>query len=115
MKINKFKVEFVDKIPLNLKNGILYVCLNCNVIVHRCACWCGQKTVTPIDKKYGWVIKYDGQAITLRPSIGNFNIPCKSHYYITNNKVEWLEKYQQKNNKKGVFERIRQLFKRRII
>ena len=114
MKINKFKVEFVDKVPLNLKNGILYVCLSCNVIVHRCACGCGEKTVTPIDKKYGWIMKYDGQSITLRPSIGNFNIPFRSHYYITDNNVEWLENYQQKNNKKCIFERIRQLFKRRI-
>ena len=114
MKINKFKVEFVDKVPLNLNNGILYVCLSCNVIVHKCACGCGEKTVTPIDKKYGWIMKYDGQSITLRPSIGNFNIPCRSHYYITDNNVEWLENCQQKNNKKCIFERIRQLFKRRI-
>ena len=85
MKTNKFKVEFVDKIPSNLKDGILYVCISCNVIVHRCACGCGEKTVTPIDKKYGWVMKYDGQAITLRPSIGNFSIACRSHYYITDN------------------------------
>lgn len=53
MKTNKFKVEFVDKIPSNLKDGILYVCISCNVIVHRCACGCGERTVTPIDKKYG--------------------------------------------------------------
>lgn len=112
MKTNKFKVEFVDKIPSNLKDGILYVCISCNVIVHRCACECGERTVTPIDKKYGWVMKYDGQAITLRPSIGNFSIPCRSHYYITDNNVEWLESYQQKNNKKGLFERIKQLFKK---
>lgn len=112
MKTNKFKVEFVDKIPSNLKDGILYVCISCNVIVHRCACGCGKRTVTPIDKKYGWVMKYDGQAITLRPSIGNFSIACRSHYYITDNNVEWLERYQQKDNKKGLFERIKQLFKK---
>ena len=111
MKINKFKVQFVDKIPSNLKNGILYVCINCNVIVHKCACGCGEKTVTPIDKKYGWKMTYDGQAITLRPSIGNFNILCQSHYYITENKVEWLENYQQ-NNKKGLFELIRHFLKK---
>ena len=112
MKTNKFKVEFVDKIPSNLKDGILYVCISCNVIVHRCACGWGERTVTPIDKKYGWVMKYDGQAITLRPSIGNFSIACRSHYYITDNNVEWLERYQQKDNKKGLFERIKQLFKK---
>lgn len=28
--------------------------------------------------------------VTMRPSVGSFNLPCKSHYYITDNKVEWL-------------------------
>lgn len=111
MKTNKFKVQFVDRIPSNLEDGILYVCISCNVIVHKCACGCGEKTVTPIDKKYGWKMTYDGQAITLRPSIGNFNILCQSHYYITENRVEWLENYQQ-HNKKGLFELIRHFFKK---
>ena len=112
MKTNRFKVEFVDKIPSNLKDGILYVCISCNVIVHRCACVCGERTVTPIDKKYGWKMSYDGQSITLRPSIGNYSIPCQSHYYITENKVEWLESYLQNNTKNGLFELIRRLLKK---
>lgn len=112
MKTNKFKVEFVDKIPSNLKDGILYVCISCNVIVHRCACGCGERTVTPIDKKDGWKMTYDGQSITLRPSIGNYSIPCQSHYYITENKVEWLESYLQNNTKNGLFELIRRLLKK---
>ena len=112
MKTNKFKVEFVDKIPSNLKDGILYVCISCNVIVHRCACGCGERTVTPIDKKYGWKMIYDRQSITLRPSIGNFSIPCQSHYYITENKVEWLESYLQNNTKNGLFELIRRFLKK---
>lgn len=112
MKTNKFKVEIVDKIPSNLKDGILYVCISCNVIVHRCACGCGERTVTPIDKKYGWKMIYDGQSITLRPSIGNFSIPCQSHYYITENKVEWLESYLQNNTENGLFELIRRFLKK---
>ena len=112
MKTNKFKVEFVDKIPSNLKDGILYVCISCNVIVHRCACGCGERTVTPIDKKDGWKMTYDGQSITLRPSIGNYSIPCQSHYYITENKVEWLESYLQNNTKNGLFELIRRFLKK---
>lgn len=111
MKIKKYRIEFVDRIPKELKDGILYACIDCNVIVHKCACGCGEKTVTPIDKEYGWKMTYDGQSITLRPSIGNFNIPCQSHYYITENKVEWLENHRL-NNKKGLFELIRHFFKR---
>lgn len=112
MKINKFKIQFVETVPSELKDGILYICIRCNVIVHRCACGCGEKTVTPIDKKYGWKMTYDGQTITLRPSIGNFSIPCQSHYYITENRVEWLVEYHKDNSKKGIFELIKKFFKR---
>ena len=111
MKLNKVKVEFVDKIPSKLAFGILYVCINCNVIVHKCACGCGEKTVTPIDKKYGWIMKYDGQTITLRPSIGNFNMRCKSHYYITDNRIEWLEEYKLEESKKSWIKQIKQFIK----
>ena len=110
MKIKKFKVVFVDRIPKELKNGILYICIDCKVIVHKCACGCGEKTVTPINKKNGWKIIYDGESITLRPSIGNFNIPCKSHYYITDNRVEWLECSQKVTRKKNLFELIKSFF-----
>ena len=110
MKTKKYKIEFVNRIPSILKDGILYVCIECNVIVHKCACGCGEKTVTPIDKENGWIMKYDGQTITLRPSIGNFSMNCKSHYYITENKVEWLERYTNKANKKNIWNRIKQFF-----
>ena len=34
MKIKKYKVQFVDTIPKKINDGILYICINCNVIVH---------------------------------------------------------------------------------
>lgn len=111
MKTNKFKVEFVDKIPSKLKDGILYVCISCNVIVHKCACGCGEKTVTPIDKINGWIMKYDGQTVTLRPSIGNFSIPCNSHYYITENKVEWLNDDRDNYIKLSLWNKIKNFLK----
>lgn len=111
MKIKKFKTKFVYRIPKELEDGVLYVCIDCNVIVHKCACGCGEKTVTPIDKINGWVMKYDGQTVTLRPSIGNFSIPCNSHYYITENKVEWLEDYRCNYKKQSLWNKMKNFFK----
>lgn len=34
--------------------------------------------------------------VSLRPSIGNWNYRCKSHYFITNNRVIWADKFTQK-------------------
>lgn len=86
---------YVENIPEEKQEGILYIALTHKVAVHLCACGCKEKVVTLLDKEHGWILSYnqnvlDGKKITLRPSIGNFNIKCKSHYYITENKIEWL-------------------------
>lgn len=80
---------FVKRIPEYLVENTLYVCLETNTIIHKCACGCGEETITPIDIAKGWTFFYDGKNITLSPSIGNFNYKCKSHYFIKNSKVEW--------------------------
>lgn len=87
-KTKEFKINFVKRIPHNLENGILYVCLECKVAVHLCACGCGEKTVTPLGIN-GWALNYKDGELSLSPSIGNFSIPCKSHYFIRKNKVIW--------------------------
>lgn len=87
-KIEEFEIKSVERIPHVLVEGVLYVCLECQVAVHLCACGCGEKIVTPLGKD-GWHLWLRDGIATLNPSIGNFNIPCKSHYFITNNKVRW--------------------------
>lgn len=86
--IEEFEIKSVERIPHKLKQGILYVCLECQVAVHLCACGCGEKTVTPLGIN-GWALIFRDGELSLNPSIDNFNIPCKSHYFITNNKVRW--------------------------
>lgn len=85
----------VKNIPVKKEEGILYIALDHKAAVHLCACGCKEVVVTPLDKEHGWLLSYnqktlDGKKVTLRPSIGNFNIKCKSHYYITENKVQWI-------------------------
>ena len=87
-KIEEFEIKSVERIPHVLVEGVLYVCLECQVAVHLCACGCGEKIVTPLGKD-GWHLWLRDGIATLNPSIGNSNIPCKSHYFITNNKVRW--------------------------
>ncbi len=33
---------------------------------------------------------YDGETVTLAPSVGNWSFACKSHYVIRRNEVFWL-------------------------
>ncbi|MDE5759047.1 MAG: hypothetical protein K2H85_10620 [Allobaculum sp.] len=67
----------------------MYISLLYGIATHLCACGCRNKIVTPLSKN-GWTLTYDGK-ISLSPSIGNYEIPCKSHYFITNNKIEWVK------------------------
>lgn len=86
--MNKLQPEFVEFIPIDLENGKLYISMKYCTTVHLCACGCGERVVTPL-QPHGWRLTFDG-TVTLRPSIGNFEYSCKSHYFITNNEIQWL-------------------------
>jgi len=111
-----FKIEFVDNIPMNLAEGVLYVSMKFHTAAHLCPCGCGEKVVTPFNPIHGWILTYDGTSITLYPSIGNYQFPCHSHYFIKKNKVIFIiPKYKGKHQKKcwqsQTWEKIRQLLK----
>lgn len=82
--------EFVFFIPEELAEGVLYVSEEFEVAIHRCACGCGEKVVTPLCvPQGGWTLTRAGDTVTLSPSIGNYQIPCRSHYWIERNTVRW--------------------------
>ena len=91
-RVSCFTPEFVVHAPDNLQDGVLYVSMNYSSVIHNCACGCGQETVTPLSP-IDWKLAYDGKHITLHPSIGNWSLPCKSHYYIRDNRVEWATRW----------------------
>lgn len=82
----RLKVEIVKVVPEQLAVGTLYVSREYEVAIHLCACGCGHQVVTPIDKG-GWTLTEDANGVTLMPSIGNYQIPCKSHYWIRNSEA----------------------------
>jgi hypothetical protein len=90
MKRTIFNHEFVEFIPSELEEGILYVSVQYATAVHKCACGCGNKVVTPISPAE-WQLLFDGESVSLMPSIGNWQFPCRSHYWIKSNKVRWAE------------------------
>lgn len=38
-------------------------------------------------------MSYDGEVISLYPSIGNRGFQCQSHYFIRRNRVVWLPSF----------------------
>lgn len=88
------KHEFVEYIPNHLKDGVIYVSVTFGTVVHKCCCGCGNEVITPLSPT-DWKVSFNGESISLYPSIGNWNFDCKSHYWITNNKVEWAKKWSE--------------------
>jgi hypothetical protein len=80
--------EFVEYVPAELADGILYISITYRTAVHRCACGCGNKVVTPITPA-DWQLFYDGDTVSLTPSIGNWGFPCRSHYWINAGRIRW--------------------------
>src|SRR6266567_538686 len=88
MKHDSLRHEFVEEIPSDPEEGVLYVSVRYRTAVHRCACGCGEKVVTPI-KGPRWHLYFDGDTVSLDPSIGSWQLRCRSHYWIRANAIRW--------------------------
>lgn len=87
--IRTLNAEFVDSIPNDTVDGVLYISIRYVVAIHRCCCGCGREVVTRLSPN-GWAITFDGESVSLNHSIGNSEFECRSHYWIRKNMVEWL-------------------------
>jgi hypothetical protein len=92
-KTKSFEVQFVEYMPEVANQGILYISMQYSVVIHLCACGCGEKVVTPLSPD-DWKLTFDG-TVSLYPSIGNWNFQCQSHYWIRRNEIIYAEKWDK--------------------
>jgi hypothetical protein len=92
--------EFVSHIPAKRAEGILYVSIDYATAVHNCFCGCGSKIVTPISPT-GWRLTFDGDSVSLSPSVGNWALPCHSHYWIEGDRAVWAGDASQEQIDRG--------------
>jgi hypothetical protein len=92
--------RFVEFIPEEIEEGILYISIEYKTAVHQCVCGCGNKVITPITPN-DWRVTFDGKTVSLYPSIGNWGFECKSHYWITNNKIQHAPRWSFKEIEAG--------------
>lgn len=95
MRHSHFEHRFVEYLPEQLEGGVLYISIPYATAAHYCACGCGKEVITPFSPT-DWKMTFDGESISLSPSIGNWNFPCQSHYFIRQNRVveasSWTDK-----------------------
>ena len=80
--------ELVVSAPRPLTPGVVYISERFRTALHLCCCGCGTEVVTPLNPA-GWSYRLRNGKVSLFPSIGNWSLPCRSHYYIIDGQVQW--------------------------
>lgn len=88
MKQRRMTHHFVEEVPDAIREGILYVSIPFATAIHRCCCGCGSEVVTPLTPT-DWSVLFNGETVSLQPSIGSWSLPCQSHYWLRQGRVEW--------------------------
>lgn len=87
-RLNRIKLVRAHYIPKELQPGVLYVSEEFDAAVHLCACGCRSKVSTPLGSTE-WTFEESVGGPSLRPSVGNHQLPCRSHYWIHEGRVVW--------------------------
>lgn len=106
MRLDRITPEVVELAPRELDPGKLYISPKYRSAIHLCCCGCGEKVVTPLSAAE-WRLTLSDDRATLHPSIGNWSMACRSHYWIRGNKVIWGPRLSDRQIK-TVFERDQQ-------
>lgn len=88
MTIRRLNPQFVEHFPERLEPGELYLAMEFATAVHLCACGCKNKVITPFSPT-DWQMSFDGESVSLKPSIGNWSFRCRSHYWVRSGRVVW--------------------------
>lgn len=96
----KFGLQQVEFMPKELAPNVLYVSEKYGTAAHLCACGCGTKIRTPLGPTE-WSVRHDRNGPTLWPSVGNWQLPCRSHYLITNGHIEWANQWSEAHVQAG--------------
>ena len=82
------RLQLVELMPAKLEPGVLYVSQKYQTAAHLCACGCGEKVRTQLGP-LGWRFTKQRAGPSLYPSIGNWQKPCRSHYFIEGGRIVW--------------------------
>lgn len=86
----RIELQHVKYMPKVLRPDVLYVSREFGTAAHLCACGCGLKVRTPLGRTE-WALEETERGPTLYPSIGNWQQPCRSHYWIYRGEIRWAE------------------------
>jgi hypothetical protein len=83
----------VERIPKLLSDGVVYHNEEFQLAALLCACGCGHRITLLVPDSHQ--ISSDRGLATIRPSIAVCDAPCRSHYFVTAGRVEWMPSFTQ--------------------
>lgn len=92
--------RFVEFLPEQLDEGILYISIPYATTAHLCACGCRAEVVAPLSPA-DWRLTFNGETVSLAPSIGNWSFACQSHYWIDENRIDWAPRWNEEKIARG--------------
>jgi len=98
--MSTISLKLLNHLPIQLEANVLYVSEEFEVAGHLCPCGCGSKIITPLGINE-WSLSVVEEKPTLKPSIGNWQLPCQSHYWIRKGEILWSNKWSDEEIEAG--------------
>lgn len=83
-----YTYEAVERIPDQMREGVVYHTHKFKLAALLCACGCGHRVMLLVPDSHQ--VSSQSGLVTIRPSIAVCDGPCKSHYFVTDGDIEWL-------------------------
>lgn len=96
----RIELQRVQYMPQVLDEGVLYVAEEFGAAAHLCACGCRTKIRTPLGATE-WKLSEDAAGVSLSPSVGNWQQPCRSHYWIRSGEIHWSGSWSEEQVQAG--------------
>lgn len=90
MRTKRWEAIWVEDMPEVMEEGKVYISVKHRLTEHICACGCKSEVSLPLGRSE-WRIEYDGETVSILPSVGNWRLPCRSHYIIQENTTRWCK------------------------
>lgn len=87
MKTQFTRPKYVEHLPEQLEEGVLYISEEFALTAHKCCCGCGEDVYNKLGPAKWRLTKLPDGSVSLDPSVGNWKYACRSHYFIQKNRV----------------------------
>ena len=76
---------------VDMLDNVICISDEFQIAEHKCICGCGTLISTPLNKNdWKYNINKHTDSISMQPSIGNFQIPCNTHYIFSKGNANFV-------------------------